>query len=85
MHDCAWQNVAKPTKSLKVIYSLSSTDKFQIVEKPAKYTVMKTKNVNFITPMVGVMELGCGHIFDIVKMLHFITIFYSSPGHRADS
>ena len=43
-----------------------------------------TQTVNCMTLMEGVVVIGCGHIGDIVKMLNFIKIFYSTPGHRAD-
>lgn len=61
-------------KCPKVIYALSSMDTLQIVNNLAKYTVMKTKNVNFINLRVEVVYPCCGHIGDLVKMLNFITI-----------
>lgn len=66
-----------------MIYTLSSTYKFQLVENSAKYTVMMTTNLNFIILSVGDVLLGCSRIGDVVKMLNmfnFITIFYSIPG-----
>ena len=36
--------------------------------------------VNFMMPGAGMVELGCGHMGDIVKMLNFIKIFYSVIG-----
>ena len=30
------------------------------------------KIINFITPRVGVVVLGCGHFVDIKKMINFI-------------
>ena len=43
-----------------------------------------TKIVNCMTPMAGVVVIGCGHKGDMVKMLNFIKIFSSTPGHRRD-
>ena len=43
-----------------------------------------TKIVDFMTPGAGVVELGCGHIGDIVKMLYFLKNFYSTHLQWAD-
>ena len=45
-----------------------------------------TKLGNFITPRVGVVALGCGHIGYIVKMLNFIrkSTLLLSIGHTKE-
>ena len=43
-----------------------------------------TKIVDLMTHGAGVVELGCGNISDIVKMLHFLKIFYSTHWQWAD-
>ena len=43
-----------------------------------------TKKVDFMTPGVGVLVLRRGHISFIVKMRHFLKIFFSTPKHRSD-
>ena len=40
--------------------------------------------VNFMTPRIGVVVLGCDHIGDIVKMLNLIKIIYFNPRHRTN-
>ena len=35
-----------------------------------------TKIVNFMTPWVGVLGLGCGHISHIVKMHYSLKLFF---------
>lgn len=42
------------------------------------------QNLYFITSREGVVELGCDHIADIVKMRNFKKIFLSNPCHKAD-
>ena len=51
-----------------------------------KYVVMmtieeSTRIVNFMTPGVGVLVLGRGHISHIVKYIISLQIFFSTPRH----
>ena len=41
-----------------------------------------TKIVNFITTRYEVFVPRCGHIDDFMKMIDFVRILYSIPGHR---
>ena len=43
-----------------------------------------TKILDIMTPRVGLVVLGCGHVGDILNMLNFNEIFYNSPGQKAD-
>ena len=61
----------------------------QALIRQTKYVVMmnkegSTKIVNFMTPGVGVLVLGRGHISHIVKMNYFfeISLLYSGESFR---
>ena len=72
-------------KSVKLLYFLENLLLYsQALIRQTKYVVMMTKEgstkiVNFMTPGVGVLVLGCGHISHIVKMHYFFkNLLFSS-------
>ena len=42
-----------------------------------------TKIVSFMTLGAGVLELGCGHLSHIVKIIVSLKIFFSTPRLRS--
>ena len=77
-------------KSVKLMYFLKNLLLYsQALIRQTKSVVMMTKEwstkiVNFMTPGVGVLVLGRGHISHIVKMHYFFKNLLLFSQHRSD-